>query len=74
MYDGWGWRPYVSVAERRLEALREMDERRKKGHSVSPGTIKGRTIVNTFWGNFSKGVMETHLPAECRPVPFAEGD
>jgi uncharacterized Zn finger protein len=50
MYGGWGWRPYVSVAERRLEALREMDERRKKGHSVTPVTIKGRTIVKTFWG------------------------
>jgi uncharacterized Zn finger protein len=50
MYGGWGWRPYVSVAERRLQALREMDERRKKGHSVSPVMIKGRTIVNTFWG------------------------
>jgi len=50
MYGGWGWRPYVSVAERRSQALREMDERRKKGHSVSPVMIKGRTIVNTFWG------------------------
>src|ERR1039458_1287234 len=50
MYGGWGWRPYVSVVERRLQALREMDERRKKGHSVSPVMIKGRTIVNTFWG------------------------
>ena len=50
MYGGWGWRPYVSVVERRLQALREMDKRRKKGHAVSPVMIKGRTIVNTFWG------------------------
>src|ERR1022692_3292498 len=50
MYGGWGWRPYVSVAERRLQAVREMDKRRKKGHAVSPVMIKGRTIVNTFWG------------------------
>ena len=50
MYDGWGWRPYVSVAERRLEALRKMDVRRKKGHSVSPVMNQGRTIVSTFWG------------------------
>ena len=50
MYDGWGWRPYVSVAERRLQALREMDKRRKKGHVVSPVTVEGRTIVKTFWG------------------------
>jgi hypothetical protein len=50
MYDGWGWRPYVSVAERRLEALREMDVRRKKGHSVSPVMMEGRTIVKYLLG------------------------
>ena len=50
MYGGCGWRPYVSVAERRLQAFREMDKRRKKGHPVSPVTIEGRTIVKTFWG------------------------
>jgi hypothetical protein len=50
MHDGWGWRPYVSVAERRLQALREMDKRRKKGTVVSPVTVEGRTIVKTFWG------------------------
>lgn len=50
MYGDWGWRPYLSVAERRLQALRAMDKRRKKGHVVSPVTIEGRTIVKTFWG------------------------
>jgi uncharacterized Zn finger protein len=50
MYDGWGWRPYVSVAERRRQALREMDKRKKKGHVVSPVMVEGRTIVKTFWG------------------------
>src|SRR5580700_5675054 len=50
MYDDWGWRPYVSVAERRLQALRETDKRRKKGHVVSPVMVEGRAIVKTFWG------------------------
>jgi uncharacterized Zn finger protein len=50
MYDGWGWRPYVSAAERRLKAVREMEKRRKKGLVVSPVTIEGRMIVKTFWG------------------------
>ena len=50
MPDYWGWRPYVSVAERRARAAREMQKRRKKGHSVSPVIIEGRTIVKTFWG------------------------
>ena len=50
LYHGWGWRPYVSAAERRLKAVREMEKRRKKGLVVSPVTIEGRMIVKTFWG------------------------
>ena len=50
MYDEWGWRPYVSVAERRRQAEREMAKLRKKGYAVSPVVIEGRTIVKTFWG------------------------
>jgi uncharacterized Zn finger protein len=50
MYSGWGWRPYVSAAERRLKAAREMDKLKKKGHPVSPVIIEGRTIATTFWG------------------------
>jgi uncharacterized Zn finger protein len=50
VYDDWGWKPYVSAAERRRSALREMDKRRKKGYVVSPVTVEGRTIVKTFWG------------------------
>jgi len=46
----WGWRPYVSAAERRRNALKEMEKRKKKGHAVSPVNIEGRTIVKTFWG------------------------
>src|SRR3989337_2904708 len=49
-YDGWGWRPYVTVAERRRQAEREMQKRKKQGHAVSPVVIEGRSIVTTFWG------------------------
>ena len=48
--DYYGWKPYVSVAERRREAMREIEKRRKKGHLISPVTIDGRTIAKTFWG------------------------
>src|SRR5580765_8027986 len=50
MFDGWGWRPYVSVAARRRQALSEMAKLRKKGHPVSPVIVEGRAIVRTFWG------------------------
>jgi uncharacterized Zn finger protein len=49
-YDGWGWKPYVPVAERRRRALREMEKRRKQGHVVAPVSIEGRIIARTFWG------------------------
>jgi uncharacterized Zn finger protein len=46
----YNWRPYVSVAARRIHALREMERLRKKGHPVSPVTVRGRVIAQTFWG------------------------
>jgi uncharacterized Zn finger protein len=49
---GWyyDYKPYVSVAERRRQAMRELEKRRKKGLPVSPIRIEGRTIARTFWG------------------------
>jgi len=49
---GWyyGFKPYVSVAQRRQKAQREMEKRRKGGHAVSPVVIAGRLISTTFWG------------------------
>jgi uncharacterized Zn finger protein len=48
--DFYGWRPYVSVAERRRKAASHMAKLKKKGHPVSPVVVEGRTIVKTFWG------------------------
>src|SRR5437879_29944 len=50
MYSEYGWRPYVTVAERRRKAAREMEKLKKKGHPVSPVVIEGRAIAKTFWG------------------------
>src|SRR6202521_4509924 len=48
MYYGWG--PYVSVAERKRRAAREVEKLRKKGRYASPVTLEGRSIARTFWG------------------------
>jgi uncharacterized Zn finger protein len=48
--DYYGWAPYVSVAQRRGNALREMAKLKKQGRTVSPVSVEGRTIVKTFWG------------------------
>src|SRR5271157_550230 len=50
MYYEYGWRPYVTVAERRRKAAREMEKLKKKGHPVSPVVVEGRTIARTFRG------------------------
>src|SRR5262245_26056051 len=44
------FRPYVPVAQRRAQAAREVERRRKKGQPISPVVIEGRAIATTFWG------------------------
>jgi uncharacterized Zn finger protein len=44
------WRPYVPVAQRRRNAQRKLKTLKKKGQSVAPVTIEGRTIAKSFWG------------------------
>lgn len=44
------WPAYVSVAEQRANALREMNKLRKKGKNIQPVQIEGRTIARSFWG------------------------
>lgn len=47
---GWGWRPYVPVAQRRAKAIRAMKKLRKKGANIQPVRVEGRQIARTFWG------------------------
>jgi uncharacterized Zn finger protein len=65
---GWyyGFRPYVSVAERRRQAQREMEKRRKKGLPVSPIVIDGRAIAKTFWGKAWCENLESYSDYENR--------
>jgi uncharacterized Zn finger protein len=38
------------VAERRRKAQKKMDSLRKKGRTISPVSVDGRAIAQTFWG------------------------
>ncbi len=51
-YGGYygGWAPYVSVAKRRQKAAKKVAALQKKGKTISPVQIDGRTIARTFWG------------------------
>ncbi len=46
----WGFQPYVSVAERRARAAKEVEKLRKKGTSVAPVVVDGAKIAKSFWG------------------------
>lgn len=46
----FGWGAYVSVAERRAKAQKEMEKLRKKGKRIEPVELEGRTIAASFWG------------------------
>src|SRR5256714_5414180 len=46
----FAWRSYVSVAEKRRNAERELAKLRKRGQSISPVRIEGRKIAKSFWG------------------------
>ena len=49
-YGYFGWQPYVSVADKRANAQRELAKLRKQRKTIAPVSIEGRKIANSFWG------------------------
>src|SRR6266516_6501194 len=62
----FAWQPYVSVAERRRQAERKLAKLKKRGHSVAPVTIDGRTIAKSFWGKSWCANLERYSDYENR--------
>ena len=58
--DWGGWAPYVSVGERRANALREAKKLQKKGENVEGVKAAGRSIATTFWGKGWCTSLESH--------------
>ncbi len=46
----YGFRPYVSVAQRRLQAQKAAKKMAGKGRVLAPVHLDGRAIATTFWG------------------------
>ncbi len=65
-WNYYGFRPYVSVAERRRKAEREMAKLAKKGKAIRPVQIEGRTIARTFWGKAWCDNLESYMDYENR--------
>jgi uncharacterized Zn finger protein len=49
-FEFFGFKPYVPVAQRRANALREVAKLQKKGRTITPVNLDGRIIARTFWG------------------------
>ena len=65
-YHHGGWAPYISVAERRKQAEREIKKLQKKGHPISPVRLAGRAIATTFWGKAWCNNLESYRDFENR--------
>ena len=64
----YGFRPYVPVAQRRVQAVREMEKLKKKGQTISPVSINGRKIAESFWGKAWCDNLERYSDyANCLP-------
>ncbi|WP_158927848.1 SWIM zinc finger family protein, partial [Acidisphaera sp. S103] len=60
------WPAYVSVAERRRNAEREVAKLRKQGTVVSPVKVEGNKIASTFWGKAWCSNLESYRDYESR--------
>jgi len=60
---GYGWRPYVPVAVKRMKAQREMARLAKRGRPAAPVVIEGRAIAKTFTWMVRGGSSRSASPA-----------
>ena len=62
----YGWRQYVPVAKRRQQAARALAKLAKRGPSIAPVAIEGRTIARSFWGKSWCANLERYSDYENR--------
>jgi uncharacterized Zn finger protein len=65
-YGGYGFRPYVPVAQRRANAQKHAQKLAKNGRKLQPVQIGGRAIATTFWGKAWCDNLESYSDFENR--------
>lgn len=65
-YGYGGFPPYVSVAKHKQQAAKKIKALQKKGRSISPVQLEGRTIAKTFWGKSWCSNLEAYSDFENR--------
>src|SRR5580692_7251914 len=63
---GWGFRPYVSAAEKRRRAQKAANALGKKGQKLNPIHVEGRKIAQSFWGKAWCDNLESYSDYENR--------
>jgi len=64
--SNFAWPAYVSVTEKRRQAERKLAKLRKRGQTVAPVRIEGRTIASSFWGKSWCVNLERYSDYETR--------
>ena len=49
-FYNYGYPPYVSVAQKRAKAKRQLEKLRKKNPNLRPIVLEGSTLTRTWWG------------------------
>jgi len=62
----FAWKPYVPVAKRRQQATQKIARLKKKGQTIDPVSVDGRTIVRSFWGKAWCDDLERYSDYENR--------
>lgn len=65
-YDYYGFAPYVSVAQKRINAEKLAAKLSKKGEKLEPVSLTGTKLTNTFWGKSWNANLEQYRDFENR--------
>ena len=59
-YYGYGYPPYVSVAEKRAKADKQLKKMQKSHKDLEPVILEGRTIASSWWGKAWNANLESY--------------
>ncbi len=65
-YNYYGFAPYVSVAQKKINAEKLAKKLEKKGEKLTPVTVVGTKLVSTFWGKSWNDNLERYRDYENR--------
>ena len=65
-YDYYGYGPYVSVAQKKINAEKLAAKLSKKGEQLEPVSLLGTKLTTTFWGKSWNANLEQYRDFESR--------